>query len=61
MVSETEELRETITRHEAVFVRIGEAFDITPLILIANAENNEENYAEILARMVEKIMKKNNK
>jgi hypothetical protein len=54
--NELTELREAKKRYEAVFVRIAKAYDIeSPLILISMAENNEENYAEILARYIEKI------
>lgn len=48
------ERSETIRRFEACFVRIAKAVGlVTPLELIAKAENNEENYAEILARHIE--------
>ena len=47
-------MRETNSRFQKCFVRIAEAFGLTtPLELIANAVDDEENYAEILARMIE--------
>lgn len=50
-------LRDTKKRYEAVFIRIAKAHGIdSPLVLIAMAENNDENYAEILARHIEKSM-----
>ena len=48
------DLLATIDRFEKCFVRIAKAHGLTtPLELIAMAENNEENYAEILARYIE--------
>lgn len=41
-------------RFSECFERIARAIGIdTPLILIANAQNDDENYAEILTRIVE--------
>lgn len=57
ILAELKQLREANQRFEAVFVRIAKAHGIdSPLILIAMAENDEENYAEILARYIEKTM-----
>lgn len=50
-------LRDAKKRYEAAFVRIAKAHGIdSPLVLMAMAENNEENYAEILARHIEQSM-----
>lgn len=49
------DLRDAKKRYAAAFVRIAKAHGIdSPLVLMAMAENDEENYAEILARHIEK-------
>jgi hypothetical protein len=54
---ENAETKEANRRFEAAFVRIARAHGIdSPLILISMAENNDENYAEILARHIEHVM-----
>ncbi|KKM68131.1 hypothetical protein LCGC14_1463960 [marine sediment metagenome] len=53
------ELLGTIDRFEKCFVRIAKAYGLTPLVLIAMAENNEENYADILTRYIETHANKN--
>ena len=51
------QLLATIDRFEKCFVRIAKAHGLTtPLELIAMGQDNEENYAEILARYIEKKM-----
>jgi hypothetical protein len=50
---------ETLERYETCFSRIAQAIGIeTPLQITAEAENDEENTAEILTRMVEKFTAK---
>lgn len=45
-------------RYEKCFERIAIAYNIdSPLILVAMAKNDDENYAEILARFVEERQK----
>ena len=55
--TELSSLRDAKKRYEASFVRIAKAHGIaSPLVLIAMAKNNEENYAEILASHIEQAM-----
>jgi len=50
---------EIIKSFEKCFVRIAKAHGLTePLELIVMAENNEENYAEILAKYIERKFRK---
>ena len=53
---DVESLSATIDRFEKCFVRIAKAHGLTPLCLMAMAANNEESYAEILARYIEQQM-----
>jgi hypothetical protein len=54
---ENAELQSANTRFEKAFVRIAKAHGInSPLVLIGMAQNDEENFAEILARRVEEAM-----
>jgi len=53
---QVDELLGTIHSFEKCFVRIAKAYGLTPLILTAMAENNEESYAEILAKHIEQQM-----
>ena len=49
-----DELKATIDRYEDVFRRIAESVGVsTPLQLIAMAENDDDNYAELLATFIE--------
>lgn len=57
--NELSDLRECKKRYEACFVRIAKAYGIeSPLALIAMAENDDENFAEILTRHIESCQRK---
>jgi hypothetical protein len=52
--TELADMRESEERFSKCFERIARAVGITsPLVLLAMAESDEENYAEILARHIE--------
>lgn len=61
--SETEasRLEAILKRYEKCFERIAIAYGIaSPWVLVGMAQNDEENYAEILARFVEQQQDKAN-
>lgn len=56
------ELREEIRNLESSLIRIAEAHGVnSPLVLIAMAENDEETYADLLAKYIEREFKQESK